>query len=375
MNSRERVIKTLNHKEPDRVPLALGGSAYNLHDDVYFDLLEYLDLPNNQESFRFSDKTINDFKTSTYLDERLQKALNVDFRYIYQETPSIIHKEGNYYIDDWGLININKEGFIHTKPNLLNANIEDVKRHSWPNPEKYRLSTDIVEKAKRFHKEGYAVVARSVDSYGFMERAGQLRGTEQFFVDMISDQKFAHCLIDKVGETFYKLNEVYLDTVGKYVDILELPGDDYGAQNAPIISPKMFCQFFKPWLKKLVELVKQYNPNIYVLAHSDGYITPFIKEYIDVGVDIIHPLQPGVGMDFDEIKQKYGNYITFLGTIDIQKALPAGSLTTKEELKNRINQLASGGGFIIAPSNHIGPDVSAETVVEMYNAAIDLGKY
>jgi len=133
--------------------------------------------------------------------------------------------------------------------------------------------------------------------------------------------------------------------------------------------------FLKPWYKKLVELVKKYNPNIYVVAHSDGYITPFIKEYIDVGIDIIHPLQPNVGMDFVDIKQEYGKDITFLGAIDVQKALPGGSLTAKNELKNRLSELAKGGGYIIAPSSTVASDVSPETIVELYNAAIELGKY
>jgi len=245
MNSRERVIKTLNHQEPDRVPLALGGSYYNLDDDVYFNLLKYLNLPNDQKPFRFTDKETKVFKSNRYLDERLHKALNIDFRYIYQENPSVLHKEGRHYVSDWGLTNIEKNGFAYTKPSLSDATIEDVKKYNWPNPKKYELSTNMVEKARDYQREGFAVVARSVCSYGFLETAGELRGREQFYIDMITDKKFAHYLIDKVGETLYELNKIYLEKAYKHIDILELPGDDYGAQNSSIISLEIFLEFFK----------------------------------------------------------------------------------------------------------------------------------
>ncbi|AEM79471.1 uroporphyrinogen decarboxylase family protein [Thermoanaerobacter wiegelii] len=370
MNSRERVLRTLKHEVPDRVPLALGGSAYNINDIAYKNLIRYLGLSDDWKPFR------NDgFKTSNYLDERVLSVLNIDFRYIYMPTPDLVKKDGGIFRNGWGQT-IEKSGeFLHTSATLADATIKDIENYAWPNADDYKISPDVIEKAKQYKEAGYAVVARSVCSYGFMEQSEHLRGSEQFLVDMMIDESIAKCIVDHVGNTILNLTKVYLENVKDFIDIYELPGDDYGSQAGPLISVDLFNKYFKPWYKKIVELVKGMSPNVYVLAHSDGFITPFIPEFIDAGIDIIHPLQPNTGMDNTAIKKEYGKYVTFLGAVDIQSALPSGVEATKKEVKTRIKELGDGGGYIVAPANHIGPDVKPEAIVAMYKTAMEYGKY
>ncbi|GEA14174.1 uroporphyrinogen decarboxylase [Moorella sp. E308F] len=370
MNSRERVIKALKHEEPDRVPLALGGSAYNIHDHAYRRLLEYLDLPSDWPPFRQDG-----FKTGNYLDERVQAALGIDFRYVYQPTPDLVRLNGTRAVNGWGLTLEKVNGFSHAQPTLAGATIKDIENYPWPDPRDYRPAPGTGKRARAYQEAGLAVVARSVCSYGFLEQAGQLRGTEQFMVDMLLDEALARCLVDHIGNTIYGLMEVYLDEVGGYIDILELPGDDYGSQAGPIISPDLFKKYFQPWYMKLVDLVKSKSPGTYVLAHSDGFITPFIPSYIEAGIELLHPLQPGVGMDLAAVKQEFGKDIAFIGGIDIQQALPSGPEAAVEEVKKRLQELAPGGGYILAPANHIGPDVAPESIVAMYRTAAELGRY
>lgn len=366
MNSRERVLRTLDHQECDRVPMALGGSAYNINDIAYKNLLKYLDLPDDWKPFR------NDgIKTGNYLDNRVQKALNTDIRYIYMPTPDLAVKNGETFYNGWGQTIEKSEGFVHENATLANSTIKDIENYKWPEPKDFKISNDVIDLAKKYKSEGYAIAARSVCSYGFMEQSEHLRGSEQFLVDMMIDEDIAKCIVDHVGNTIYNLSKSYLEEVKDYIDIFELPGDDYGSQAGPIISLELFKKYYKPWYRKLVDLVKEIAPNAYVLAHSDGFITPFIPEYIDCGINIIHPLQPDTGMDNKKIKKEYGKYVTFLGAIDIQNALPNGVETTIKEVRTRIDELSNSGGYILAPANHIGTDIEPEAIVAMYNEAMN----
>jgi uroporphyrinogen decarboxylase len=111
------------------------------------------------------------------------------------------------------------------------------------------------------------------------------------------------------------------------------------------------------------------------MFHSDGQITPLLEDLIDIGIDVVHPLEPLPGTDFLEIKKQFGDRIAFLGAIDISHALPGNEEDVIAEVQNRIRQLAPGGGYILAPSNHIQADVPPENVVTLYNTAQRYGDY
>jgi uroporphyrinogen decarboxylase len=137
----------------------------------------------------------------------------------------------------------------------------------------------------------------------------------------------------------------------------------------------MFRKFIKPCLAKLVKVVREYNRDVKIMLHSDGAITKLIPDIIDLGVNVIHPLEPLPATDLTAVKEEFGKQVTFLGGIDISHAMPGGREDVIEEAKRRIAQLASGGGYILAPSNHLQADVPPENVVTLFETARKFGKY
>jgi uroporphyrinogen decarboxylase len=137
----------------------------------------------------------------------------------------------------------------------------------------------------------------------------------------------------------------------------------------------MFRNFIKPCLVRLVKVVKEHNPNVKIMLHSDGAITGLIPDIIDLGVDVIHPLEPLPATDLVAVKEEFGKQVTFLGGIDISHAMPGEREDVIEEAKRRIAQLAPGGGYILAPSNHLQADVPPENVVTLFETAHQFGKY
>jgi uroporphyrinogen decarboxylase len=111
------------------------------------------------------------------------------------------------------------------------------------------------------------------------------------------------------------------------------------------------------------------------MLHSDGLITSLLDDFIDIGIDVVHPLEPLPGVDFKLIKTRYGQRLTFLGAIDISQVLPGSRDDVINEVKTRILQLAPGGGYILAPSNHIQADVPPENIATLFNAARQYGVY
>ena len=152
--------------------------------------------------------------------------------------------------------------------------------------------------------------------------------------------------------------------------------DDLGAQENLQISPAMYRSLIKPRQKILFEMVKQYTP-AKIFLHSDGAIAPILPDLIEVGIDIINPVQPTCkGMDTAGLKRAYGRDITFWGSIDTQGVLPFGTPPeVADEVKRRIDHLAPGGGFVLAAVHNIQPEVPPENIVAMFETALEYGQY
>jgi uroporphyrinogen decarboxylase len=181
-------------------------------------------------------------------------------------------------------------------------------------------------------------------------------------------------LVERVTDVLCRLIEIYLDTAGQYLDVFELPGDDYAAQN-PLIAPAMFDQFFAPAWRRMITLIKEAAPDCKVMFHSDGRMEPFLGRLIDLGVDVFHCLEPMPNVDMHQIKRDYGERLCFLGAIDIKQALQGDERRVEAEVQERIRALAPGGGYILAPANHLQPDVPPQNVVALFQAARRFGRY
>jgi uroporphyrinogen decarboxylase len=137
----------------------------------------------------------------------------------------------------------------------------------------------------------------------------------------------------------------------------------------------MFRTFIAPCLWRLVVAIKEHNPDTKVMLHSDGAITKLLPDILALGVDVVHPLEPLAATDIPAVKETFGRQVSFLGGIDISCAMPGTREDVIAETKLRISQLAPGGGYILAPSNHLQADVPAENVVTLFETAREIGRY
>jgi uroporphyrinogen decarboxylase len=158
------------------------------------------------------------------------------------------------------------------------------------------------------------------------------------------------------------------------VDIIWI-GDDVGMQNRMMISPALFREFFKPRYAKLFAEWKAINPRVKIAFHSDGYCYPIIADMVEIGLDILNPVQPK-SMDPAKLKRDFGNHLTFWGTVDIQEVMPFGTPEdVAGEVKLRCQTVGRGGGLILSPAHNIQPEVSVENILAFYDAAGRYGRY
>ena len=376
MTNRERVLTALAHQEPDTVPTALGGGPYGLVDDLYLRLIKHLGLEEPAQPLRTGHSI-------SYMDDRLLDKLCTDLRYCWPgllpNSPVMRGEDDDTFYDSYGQVWKRSIPYYYAGEGILEeaVSINEIEsRVRWPDFSDPRWTHGVEERARMLREEtNYFVVMRMIASHGPFQTACDLRGTETFLTDMALQPEFSAALLDKVTTAMEGLLELAMHAGGKYFDMVELPGDDYAGNLNLLISPAMFRKFIQPCLARLIKVVKEHNPNTKVMLHSDGAVTKLLADIIALGVDVIHPLEPLQTMDIPAIKEKFGSQVTFLGGIDISRAMPGNKQDVIEETKLRISQLAGEGGYILAPSNHLQADVPPENVVTLFETAKQYGRY
>lgn len=380
MNSRERIIKAINHKKPDRVPIDVGGTlATSMHKIIYNKLKEKFNINDKK------DEILELALQSVILDESVLNKLHGDVIGIYSNPPKSWKMEvdpvDNSYIDEWGL------KYKATKDNLYfdivghplkEINNNKLNNFNWPDPYDESRFEGVKEKAAYFYEEtDYALSAGCTFGGGILQDGAWLLGFENWFTILLSNQNMANRIMDKILEFHIGYWDAMLSRIGKFVQIVVI-GDDLGTQDNLFVSPVLFKQLIKPRYKKLIDFIKS-KANVKVLLHSDGAIKDIIPDLIDVGVDILNPIQvsaKGMG-DTKLLKEIFGEKIVFWGGgCDTQKILPFGTKEDVEkEVVRRINDLKPGGGFVFAPVHNIQPEVPIENVITLYETALNYGQY
>jgi uroporphyrinogen decarboxylase len=373
MTHRERVLTALHHQEPDRVPLALWGSAYGIIDGPYKRLRRFLKIPGPVPSpFRR-----NHGHTVNYMDDDVLTALDVDVRYVWTGATDINSPHHGKGLDvlgvEWG-----KSGY-QVYPigfPLSGKSTEDIAHYKFPSAKELFRVDELRDRAKQLAKEGkYALYGRAPNSYGLFDQASYLRGIEEFMIDFYENPEAVQILLDKIADWFIELYDLYLDLAGDALDLIELPGDDYAGTAGPIIGPAHFDQFFKaPW-RRVVSFIKSRKPDLHVLFHCDGDSTPFIPRFLEIGADVHHPLEFVPNLDMNHVKRAFGDRLTILGALDIKGQLIRSKEGTELEIKRVLEQLAPGGGFILAPANHVQIDIPPENLVHAFRFAQEAGRY
>jgi len=377
MTPKERVLASLNFKEPDRVPLDFGGWVTTISIKTYQRLLDLLNLPLKAEVFDW-------LRQNSAPHEDVLELLCVDTRRVYPGSPRNWTFEpkstdqGLYVEDEWGCGFVKNDSSLYynlIKSPLKDATIEDLKSYPWPDPKDPGYLEGVVERARQLYEENeYAIVGEFAWESWF-ERAWKLRGMEHFYLDMALDREFVHAVLDKTVELHLSYLENLLNACGNYIDVV-IQGGDLAGQETTLMSPSDYREFIKPRQAKVIKHIKELT-SAKVFWHSCGAVESIIEDFIEVGIDILNPVQVRAkGMEAERLKEKYSGRIVFWGGVDSQRVLPAGTQKDVEkEVKHIIRAMGSGGGLVICAVHNIQADVPEKNVLSLYKAVDKWGKY
>ena len=352
MRPRERVEMALNHEVPDRCPMQISFTP-EFADRLRRDM-ELLGRANHNPHGG----------GNTY---ELERALGEDMLLTSVGWANSYYMEDKPYVDEWGIgwavqpyetpFGIGHYTEIVSHPL---AHDDAIGPYQAPDPNRPELYTDA-EQALRDFQSQYWIVGVTVTT--IFETAWALRGLEQMLIDMVLDPDLTEHLLD-IPYHYHLAAAKKLVSMG--VDMI-WTGDDVGSQHQMLISPRMWRRYLKPRMAQFIAELKGINPNVKVAYHSDGDVSRIIPELIEIGLDVLNPIQPA-SMDPAEVKKEYGGQLSFWGTIDEQHTLPFGStVDVASEVVDRLKTVGQGGGLILAPTHHVQLDTPMDNFWAMVN--------
>ncbi len=288
------------------------------------------------------------------------------FREIYYKDKSF--KPGTT-IDRWGVAHEpgSKAAFHMTymhNPMEDFDSVEEIEAYPFPVLHEDGLAAQI-ERVRDLHAEDRAAMGELRCS--IWETAWYMRGMENLMCDMMSEDPMATALLDKVT-AFAEQNMVSFAKAG--CDCIYL-GDDIGMQHTIMMSEELYGQWLKPRLKRIIDAAKAIKPDILIFYHSCGHVTELIPQLIEAGVDVLNPVQPEC-MEFRELHDRFGDILSFHGTIGTQSTMPFG---TPEEVRRKVfeNLDIAGphGGLYACPTHMLEPDVPVENIAAYIQACVD----
>jgi uroporphyrinogen decarboxylase len=253
-------------------------------------------------------------------------------------------------------------------PPLANAlTIEELRDFLWPDNDWFDYS-DLRSKLENW--KDFSIMASGGSVF---QHATYMRGMDTLMMDMMTDPEAANFILDKFTGFYYEYYRRMFEVAGDLIDVFAL-ADDFGMQNTLLIGPEMFDEFVALRLKKMADLAHAYN--IKLLLHTCGNIESLIPRFIELGVDILDPIQPE-SMDPVAIKQKYGNDICLRGGISVQNVVSRGTLDeVKAETKRILEALKPNGGYIFSPGHPVlQDDIPVENIIAMYETGYQYGFY
>ncbi len=354
---RERVLKAISHKVTDRVPM-----DYCTRSDVARKLIQHLGLSTREELYRKLGVDIRRLSVSENHPEFNEKVNGILGGNSEKSGAKYIFHEDGTYENAWGIVHRpSADGLYDEWVRGPFANTMDLDSFKWPD-------MDVIESVESLKKridayEGkYAIIATM--NYPF-KVCWQMRGLENFLCDMMVEKDFAKELLQRAAA--YEM-EKGIRMLKAGADILSFSGD-IAMQDRMMVNVDAWRELDKPIFAGMIREFKRLKPDILVYYHSDGNIEEVIPDLIEIGVDIINPIQPE-SMDVAEIKAKYGKHFTLHGTISIQETLPHGTIDdVRREVMERIELCSKDGGLILAPANHVQNDTPLENIIEIYRAA------
>jgi uroporphyrinogen decarboxylase len=393
MDSRNRILTALKHREPDRIPVDLGATeSSGITGVAYNRLKKYLRLVGRTQIYDI-------YQMISKVEEPVLRKVCSDAIPLLIEprdwnpwtlqdgSPAEIPAKANLRrLDNGEVVQFSEDGRViarstsgghyldNVSPPLADArSTADIEKYGyfkdfdWPD---YLDETydDLKHKAENLYSETDRLIVGNLWVHVFA--AGQsLRGYENFMIDLIADQKLAHCLMENLMRVYMERVSKYAEALREYVQVIEV-NDDLGTQLGPQLDPALYRKMIKPYHKRLWRYIKE-KTGCYLLLHSCGSVYDFIPDFIEMGIDALNPVQVSArNMDTARLKREFGSQISFWGGgCDTQRVLPFGTPEqVEEEVKRRVDDLAPGGGFVFTQVHNIQPDVPPENIMAMYEA-------
>jgi uroporphyrinogen decarboxylase len=373
--SRARVRAALEHREPDRIPFDLGGSRMTgIHVRAYAGLRVALGLP--PVEVRVADLT----QQLAEVDADVADALGCDVRFVGPRPGGGYHREmaddGGYvtFSDEWGVgRRMPRDGGLYFDsfgaPLAGEVDAAAIDAFPWPDPGDRDRYAGMAEASRRIvEEEGRAVLVGSICG-GLTEGLFKMRGFEDGYMDLAADPGRARHVMERILEIKLAYWDRALRELGDLVDVVG-EADDLGGQDRTLFSPGTYRSVVKPLQRELFAFIRARTP-ARIFFHSCGAIRELIPDLVEIGVDILNPVQVSArGMDGADLKREYGRDLVFWGGgVDTQRILGAGTPDeVRSEVHRRIVDLREGGGFVFAAVHNVQPNVPPANLVAMWEA-------
>ncbi|MDH3352314.1 MAG: hypothetical protein OEM51_12270 [Gammaproteobacteria bacterium] len=375
MTPRECFHVAMNHEQPDRLLLDMGKHIGSIHRRAYVKLKEYL----GDDSMVNENLILDRMAQTVVPDESLLQRFDIDFRWVVPNWVQVTERDDMPgYIDMWGVPYKAAGDWDHCVVDgapMRQATVESIDSYQWPDTNDPGQFTGLRERAKYLYENTDYVIGADAIKAGILQNSLQMRGYDQFFMDLVIDKEFAEALMDRILKALKEMWSRYLAEVGPYVQLVYVT-DDLGSQSSLLISPKLFREMLKPRMKELHDHIKN-HADVKVMLHTDGAVLPLVDDFTEINVDILNPVQTSVNglEDTYSLKESFGDRLSFHGAMDVQQMLPNASTSElRQEIARRIYDLGRNGGYILAPCHNIGHDIPPENVVTLFETAREFGR-
>ncbi len=392
LTPRERVVKAFRREKLDKVPKdfectpqvhkivkeKIGSSDPLKYFGCEMRGIGWLPTKNKRDFSAYLGKPPSPF--FTWIDKGLLEVENskIDAFYSSGEEGEFDQSSSSPWIDqEWGV------GYIPTTskdPRYLHLvryifpirnlkTIEELKEYPFSDYEASYRHRHLEEKVKKIHRKGLCVTAGM--QMTIFEVSWQLTGMDKLFIDFVENKSFANYLLDYITEMRKFMIRRFAEAGVDHISM----GDDIGTQRGMLMSPKTWREWFKERIRSIISVAKKVNPEVMISYHSDGNLEDVIPELIEIGIEVLNPVQPEA-MDSAELKEKYGDRLAFWGTVGGQTTMPFGTPEeVKKEVKKRIETVGKGGGLLVAPGHMLEPEVPWENILAFFEAVEEYGHY
>lgn len=361
---RERILTSISHQQPDKIPIDFGGTRdSSIVVEGYEKLKKHFGIETENE---LCDRMMRVVK----VDERILQTLDIDTRSIFPgpSTPKddLAHRE---YKDSWGIERVHPESSYYFDqvafPLSGEISISDILNYPWPDPDDPRIIERLHERLHWIRENTDCASILTIPA-PFVHISQYLRGFEDWYIDFIFSPKRLEMLFDAVLDINMQIARNELNAIGQEVDIV-ICADDLGTQRGLQVSREHYLEYIHPRLEKYFRQVHDLSP-AKLLFHSCGSIVDILDDLIEIGVDVINPVQvTAYGMDPKQLKKRFGKKIAFWGAMDTQYVLPEGTVAdVKRMVEERIEQLGEDGGYVLSSCHNIQPDVPVENIIAMF---------